>query len=137
MVDALEVESVRRLAEGARVLEVGCGTGLIMQRLAPYAASVSGVDLSPGMLKKAQARGLDVGLGTATELPFSDASFDLVVSFKVLPHVPDLGGALREMTRVTRPGGFLAIELYNRYSLPLRSEAAGRPGAHFGAALRG
>ena len=117
LVDALEVESVRRLADGARVLEVGCGTGLILERLAPYAAGLAGVDLSPGMLERARSRGFDVVEGDALSLPFSDASFDLTVSFKVLPHVRDLSGAIREMARVTRPGGHVAVELYNRCSL--------------------
>ncbi len=47
-----------------------------------------GVDLSPGMLHKAQARGLDVVLGSATALPFEDNQFDVTCSFKVLAHVP-------------------------------------------------
>ena len=128
LVDELEVDSVRRFATERDVLEVGCGTGLILQRLAAYAATLKGVDLSPGMLGEAKKRGFDVTLGDATNLPFADATFDLVVSLKVLPHVRDLQGAVREMVRVTRPGGHIAVELYNRWSLRFLAKRLGGPG---------
>jgi SAM-dependent methyltransferase len=69
------------------------------------------------MLEKARARGLDVCEGSATALPFSDASFDVSCSFKVLAHVPEVGAALREMARVTRPGGTVIAEFYNPFSM--------------------
>src|SRR5690606_5937925 len=81
------------------------------------AARAVGIDLSPGMLEKARDRGLDVVEGSVTALPFEDASFDVVYSFKVLPHVPDLRRALQEASRVTRPSGIVVVELYNRRSL--------------------
>ena len=56
-------------------------------------------------------------LGSATSLPFADASFDLVCSFKVLAHVPDIARALSEIARVTRPGGHMVLEFYNPWSL--------------------
>jgi SAM-dependent methyltransferase len=69
------------------------------------------------MLEKAQARGLDVVLGSATSLPFEDNRFDVTCSFKVLAHVPEVRKALAEMVRVTRPGGIILAEFYNPYSL--------------------
>jgi ubiquinone/menaquinone biosynthesis C-methylase UbiE len=117
LLDELEMRVVTPLASGARVLEVGCGTGLILGRLAKHASSAWGVDLSPGMLRGARERGLSVVLGSATQLPFASNSFDLVCSFKVLAHVPDIRGALAEITRVTRPGGQMALEFYNPWSL--------------------
>src|SRR5256885_4763910 len=77
LLDDLELQVVAPLARGKRVLEVGCGTGLILGRLAPEAALACGVDLSQGMLRVARARGLSVAAGSATQLPFADASFDL------------------------------------------------------------
>ena len=69
------------------------------------------------MLERARARGLDVVEGSATDLPFDDASFDVAYSFKVLAHVPDLDRALAEMARVVRPGGHIVFDAYNRQSL--------------------
>jgi SAM-dependent methyltransferase len=111
------VSLVERYGTGRDVLECGCGTGLLLERFARFARTARGVDLSPGMLEKARARGLDVLEGSVTELPFEDASFDVVGSFKVLAHVPEIGRALREMVRVTRPGGVVLAEFYNWLSL--------------------
>src|SRR5262249_19631666 len=60
LVDELEVGFVERFGRGGDVLEVGCGTGLLLRRIAGFARSARGVDLSPGMLERAKARGLDV-----------------------------------------------------------------------------
>jgi ubiquinone/menaquinone biosynthesis C-methylase UbiE len=129
LLDELEAEYVARFGTGREVLEVGCGTGLVLQRIEAFASRVRGVDLSPGMLEKARARGLDVVEGSATALPFEDASFDVSCSFKVLAHVRDVDLALREMARVVRPGGHVLAELYNPISwrgLAKRVAPAGR-----------
>lgn len=117
MLDDLEVELVRRYAEGKEVVEVGCGTGLILGRVAGFARRAVGVDLSGGMLAKAAARGLDVVQGSATALPLADASVDVAYSFKVLAHVEDIRTAMAEMARVVRPGGWVLAEFYNARSL--------------------
>jgi len=117
LLDELEADYVRRFGSGRDVLEVGCGTGLVLLRIRAFARLARGVDLSPGMLAKAQARGLDVSLGSATELPFDSNQFDVTCSFKVLAHVPEIEKALSEMARVTRPGGMVLAEFYNPYSL--------------------
>jgi ubiquinone/menaquinone biosynthesis C-methylase UbiE len=69
------------------------------------------------MLEKAQARGLDVREASVTSLPFVDARFDVTCAFKVLAHVPDIGLALAEMARVTKPGGVVLAEFYNPLSM--------------------
>lgn len=117
LLDDLEVDLVERHGRGADLLEVGCGTGLLLERFGRFARTARGVDLSPGMLAHARARGLDVTEGSATELPYDDASFDVVCSFKVLAHVEQIDRAIAEMFRVTRPGGIVIAELYNRASL--------------------
>jgi ubiquinone/menaquinone biosynthesis C-methylase UbiE len=128
LVDELEVGFVERYGRGRDVLEVGCGTGLLLRRMAAFARSARGVDLSPGMLAQARARGLDVVEASATDLPLPDASFDVVCSFKVLAHVRDVRRALAEMARVTRPGGVVLAELYNPYSLRGLAKRLGPPG---------
>lgn len=117
MLDDLEMDVLAPYARGRDVLELGCGTGLILDRVAPIARSAKGIDLSEGMIDKARQRGLDVVVGSVTELPYADASFDCVYSFKVLAHVPDIGKAIAEAKRVTRPGGTMVLELYNPMSL--------------------
>jgi ubiquinone/menaquinone biosynthesis C-methylase UbiE len=129
LLDALESDFVERYARGREVLEVGCGTGLVLERIAQFAKRARGVDLSPGMLAKAQARGLDVCEGSATQLPFPDESFDVACSFKVLAHVPEIERALAEMSRVTRPGGVVIAEFYNSWSLRAWAKRLLPPGA--------
>ena len=129
LVDALTVDLVLRYARGKDVIEVGCGTGLILKEIASEAHHAAGVDLSAGMLRRACARGLAVAQGDATAIPFASESFDVVCSFKVLPHVRDLEAALAEMTRLLRPGGHLLIEFYNRRSLRALVKRLKRPTA--------
>lgn len=128
LLDELELGIALPVASGRDVLEVGCGTGLILARLAAVAKRAEGIDLSPGMLEKARERGLTVREGSATALPYPDGSFDAVVSFKVLAHVPDIRGALSEMARVCRPGGTMVAELYNPLSLRYLAKRLGGPG---------
>lgn len=127
MLDDLEVQSVAALARGARVLEAGCGTGLILDRLRAVAAEAVGIDLSAGMLQRARARGLPVAQAGVGALPFEDGAFDLVCSFKVLAHVQDIDSALRELARVTRVGGHVALEFYNPLSLRYVAKRAAGP----------
>lgn len=117
MLDDLEVEIALRYGAGKDVLEVGCGTGLILHRVARSARTATGIDLSGGMLAKAAERGLAVAQASATSLPIATASVDVAYSFKVLAHIPDIEGALREMARIVRPGGWVLAEFYNARSL--------------------
>ncbi len=91
-------------------LDVGCGTGVLAARLAGEGYSMTGIDPSSGMLDVLRERSPEVVAvrGSATELPFEDSSFDLVMSVAVMHHVADPGAvrqALGEMVRVSRPGG--------------------------------
>lgn len=129
MLDDLEVEIVERYGKDRDVLEVGCGTGLILDRVAGFARSARGIDLSAGMLAKAAGRGLAVAQASATELPIATASVDVAYSFKVLAHIPDIQGAMREMARVVRPGGYVLAEFYNARSLRRLVKAVKPPSA--------
>ena len=103
--DRAQLRLIEPYLSKALVCEVGCGTGLILKEVAPKALHCVGIDLSRKMLAPAQARQLKVVQSTATELPFSDGSFDLVYSFKVLPHVEQIERALAEVARILKPGG--------------------------------
>lgn len=127
LVDDLEVAVVERLGAGRDIAEVGCGTGLLLQRFARFARSAVGVDLSERMLDVARGRGLTVMAGDAAALPLADASVDVACAFKVLPHVPSVTVALSEMARVTRPGGWVVAEFYGAHSLRRLVKRISRP----------
>jgi ubiquinone/menaquinone biosynthesis C-methylase UbiE len=95
------------------VLEVGCGTGLATAELVRLGVDVSGLDLSPGMLKMARERLPEVRfeVGSMLELPHPDGAFGGVIAWYSTIHVPDdlLPVALTELARVLRPGGHLSL----------------------------
>lgn len=117
LINDLEFEKIEGQATGSDVLEVGCGPGLILERTAAVAERAVGVDLSGGMVRETRAKGLEAAEAPATDLPFEDDSFDVVYSFKVLAHVPDIDKAIDEVRRVLRPEGVAYLEFYNPYSL--------------------
>lgn len=111
------------LADGARVLDVGCGDGRHMHASALAAAvDVVGVDLDSERLHRAredhvayvadEANGqFAVAEADALRLPFPDDAFDAVVCSEVLEHLPDYEGAVDELARVLRPGGRLGVSV--------------------------
>jgi len=117
VIDEAEIKAVKPFCENRRVLEAGCGSGLILNRLNHIAKKAVGIDLSEGMLRKALERKTDVAQANMHDLPFPDATFDAVVSFKVLAHIEPIDAALAELVRITKPGGRLALEFYNPNSL--------------------
>jgi len=99
-----------------RVLDLGCGGGHVAFNVAPLVREVVAYDLSPEMLalvaRGAKARGLDnvtTQQGAVENLPFEDASFDVVLSRFSAHHWRDLDAGLREAARVTKPGGMVAM----------------------------
>jgi SAM-dependent methyltransferase len=108
------------VAEGDRVLDVGCGSGAVTRELArrvgPSGRAV-GVDPSPAFLTiarelaEAEELGGSVELheGSALALPFPDGTFDVAVAATVLSHTPGAEGAIPEMARVVRPGGRMGV----------------------------
>jgi SAM-dependent methyltransferase len=91
-----------------RVIDVGCGTGEIGERVAhELGVEVVAVDTSPRMVNLARERGLEAVLADVLELPFADGEFDCAVAAWLIYHVADRDGAIRELARVLRPGGRL------------------------------
>ena len=93
--------------KGDRVLEVGCSRGTIVNKLQEYGIDAYGIDINPESIKNGVAKNLSVM--DATNLDFPNSSFDKVYSFHTIEHIPDLEKALREMTRVLKPGGKLLL----------------------------
>jgi ubiquinone/menaquinone biosynthesis C-methylase UbiE len=108
-----------RLAEGERVLDLGCGAGtdsLIASQMVEPKGQVTGVDMTPQMLAKARAAATEMGAANvqfveadAERLPFADASFDVVISNGVIDLIPDKDAVFSELHRVLAPGGRLQI----------------------------
>ena len=114
------------------VLEVGCGTGAFAERLASELPGVSIVatDQSERFVELTAARGIESRRADIRDLPFEDASFDVVAALWMLYHLPeqDLDLALRELRRVLRPGGRLvAVTNGNEHTAQLRRDAGGEP----------
>jgi ubiquinone/menaquinone biosynthesis C-methylase UbiE len=118
----LAAASRARLGEAAnwRVLEVGCGTGLMRRRLGPLLGPVWGIDASLGCLAEAARAGERTRLAAADcrRLPFASGSFDLVLAICMLHHVAEAArdAALAEMVRLTRSGGLVAIWEHNPWN---------------------
>lgn len=119
---------------GQRVLDVACGTGVVAVTAARRGAQVTGLDLTPALLERARENGATAAVditwqeGDVEALPFPDASFDVVCSFKVLAHVPEIRAAVAEAARVAVPGGVLLLEFYNPRSLRYLAKRLTRPG---------
>ena len=109
---------VAAVGPGQHVLDVACGTGLLARAMASRVApggSVTGLDLNPGMLAVARrlAPAIDWREGPAEALPFDDNRFDAVVSQFGLMLFADPASAMREMQRVLKPGGHLAVAVFD------------------------
>ncbi|MGO4220762.1 bifunctional 2-polyprenyl-6-hydroxyphenol methylase/3-demethylubiquinol 3-O-methyltransferase UbiG [Lysobacter sp. TAF61] len=111
----------RTALQGARVLDVGCGAGLLSEAMAGEDAQVTALDLAPELVKVARLHGLESGIkvdyrlqsveSLAEEMP---AQFDAITCMEMLEHVPDPGSIIRACTALLRPGGRLFLSTLNR-----------------------
>ena len=116
-----EFIAARTTLSGRRVLDVGCGGGLLCESLARAGAEVSGIDLAPGMIEVARLHAAESGLAIdyrvigADELRReSPAGFDVITCMEMLEHVPDPGAMMATLARLLRPGGALFVSTLNR-----------------------
>jgi 2-polyprenyl-6-hydroxyphenyl methylase / 3-demethylubiquinone-9 3-methyltransferase len=129
----------RSRLSGARVLDVGCGGGLLAESLARAKAEVTAVDLAPSMVETARLHALDSGLNIdyrvddAEMLVASHAGkFDVLTCMEMLEHVPDPGATVAVFARLVRPGGDIFLSTINRN---LKSFALAIVGAEYLAKL--
>ncbi len=120
---------------GMIVVDLGCGSGaftLFVARAVGEQGKVYAVDIQPAMLKQLEhklakagnqdIKNIELKQANAYDLPFEENSIDLVYMVTVLPEIPDRGRALREVRRVLKPGGILAVtEFLPDPDYPLRS----------------
>jgi 2-polyprenyl-6-hydroxyphenyl methylase/3-demethylubiquinone-9 3-methyltransferase len=111
----------RAKLRGARVLDVGCGGGLLCEALARESASVTGIDLAPGMIEVARLHALEQNLAIdyrAEDVELLAAaqagSFDVVTCMEMLEHVPDPARMVATLARLVKPGGHLFVSTINR-----------------------
>jgi len=119
----VRLEYVARAAplKGARVLDVGCGGGLLAESLAGRGADVTGIDLSHSLLTTAELHALEGGVAVryreisaealAAEAP---GTFDVVSCMEMLEHVPDPASVIGALARLVRPGGSVVVSTLNR-----------------------
>ena len=108
--------------DGARVLDVGCGGGLVTEALADLGADVTGIDAGEAPLAVARLHaaergidGIDYIRSTAeTFLATDPGEFDLVICLETLEHVPDIGSTVRALAALARPGGDVFLATINR-----------------------
>jgi SAM-dependent methyltransferase len=132
------------LPSGAQILDAGCGSGRTLEELAPF-GTVRGLELDPSAAAVARARGQgEVLEGRLEQLPWEAETFDLITCLDVIEHTPDDRVTLRELRRVTRPGGYLLVTVpayqalwsqhdeanhhFRRYNRRMLTAAAGESG---------
>jgi len=118
--------------KGARVLDVGCGGGILSESMARAGASVTGIDLAPRVLEvarlhlhesKLEVDYREISVETlAAEMP---AAFDAVVCMEMLEHVPDPGSVIQSCAALLKPGGRLFLSTLNRTPLAFGAAIAG------------
>jgi SAM-dependent methyltransferase len=122
-IDAAFMPLVRRIATharpaggGGRALDLGCAMGFYVQRLAADGWEAHGIDLSDFAVGEGRARGIaNLQVGSVDDVPFGDATFDLVTSIDVIEHLPlhVARGMVQEIRRLLRPGGLALVATPN------------------------
>ncbi len=111
------------IQKGVSVADIGCGTGIYTHELCLAGAKVTGVDISPEMLAIAAERNRAHGLmanfieGDAQALPFTDNTFDCVISITAMEFFQEPAQCLQEMYRILKPGGHMVVATINSLNI--------------------
>jgi SAM-dependent methyltransferase len=111
------LEAAGGLEPGVDTLEIGTGTGGMLHALLERGVHARGVEINPALIAESRKwfGDLPVQPVSGVELPFPDASFDLVLSFDVFEHIRDSDAHLREVSRVLRPGGRYLVQTPSKW----------------------
>jgi methionine biosynthesis protein MetW len=115
-------EALGMVSKEQKVLDIGCGDGLLLSALAKAGVSASGVDVSDEGVKKCREKGFDVSVAdiSTEDLPFQDKAFDTVIMLDILEHLYDPEVLLREAIRVSKQNIIISVPNFN--SLPARMQ---------------
>lgn len=100
--------------EGKRILDVGCGLGMYVEKFRQFSPDVFGVDIDPDKVAEASQRLPNIQVSPAEVLPFDDSSFDVIMLHEVIEHVDDDRASIEEAYRCLKPGGQIIIYAPNR-----------------------
>lgn len=116
-------ESVAELVKGKVVLDIASGSGYGSEVLARTAEHVTGVDIDSASVEYAtrnyKRANIDYVVGSAEDIPLADDSVDVVVTFETIEHIPNYEKFLKEIKRVTKPGGFAIVSTPNDPEFPV------------------
>lgn len=117
----LQFVAARTALAGARVLDVGCGGGLLAESLAAAGAQVTAIDLAPAMIEVARLHAIERGItidyrlaGAEELLAAGEPPFDAICCMEMLEHLPDPAALVATLARLLRPGGDLFVSTINR-----------------------
>ena len=114
---AMILDQVAALKPAGRLLDVGCGPGLLLQEARRRGYAVAGCDVSAWAIDYAREQGLDARAGLLEALAYPAAGFDIAIANHTLEHIPEPLPFLREMGRILKPDGLLVIGVPNFASL--------------------
>jgi ubiquinone/menaquinone biosynthesis C-methylase UbiE len=106
------LEGLRSRAPGGKMLDLGCGTGFLINLAKDLFDEIHGVDVTQAMLDRVDTSSGNINLhnGPAEKVPFDDGTFDLVTAYSFLHHTADAKAVLAEAFRVLKPGGLFYID---------------------------
>ena len=112
------LEMTNLLDKSKKILEIGCGTGVLVDALTRAGMNITGTDISQSAINHGLEKypNLDLRIAPAEQMPFDDESFDIVISFDLLEHIKQVDLHLQQVARILKKGGYYLFQTPNKYS---------------------